>query len=249
MEKMDNNMKKITRIATILFIAVLILIIVVLLILKYQVEGEKNMPFQLSKIMIISTAEGIHKEGTDTTWDLNLMQNNDVYIEIDKNKNYKDTEIIDKITLDNFKIISNTQVGEIVLYRPSINENKPYEYIDDFVINDKLEYIGSEQSNIKNLELANQGGMLLFRYCIKNVSEYSSNEDTQIQHDGTLLAKTGITLEQIQCEVAFDITITLKSGISYKGTVNLKLPVGNLIDEGTSSVEITDFSNVVFKRM
>ena len=54
MEKMNNNMKKITRIATILFIAVLILIIVVLLILKYQVEGEKNMPFQLSKIMIIS---------------------------------------------------------------------------------------------------------------------------------------------------------------------------------------------------
>lgn len=246
---MDNNMKKITRIAAILFIAVLILIIVVLLILKYQVEGEKNMPFQLNKIMIISTAEGIQKDETDTTWDLNLMQNNDVYIEIDKNKNYKDTEIIDKITLDNFKIISNTQVGELVMYRPTTNENKTYEYVDDFAINDKLEYIGSEQTNIKNLELANQGGMILFRYCIKNVSEYSSNEDTQIQHDGTLLAKTGITLEQIQCEVAFDITITLKSGISYKGTVNFKLPAGNLIDEGTSSVEITDFSNVVFKRL
>ena len=80
-------------------------------------------------------------------------------------------------------------------------------------------------------------------------NKYSSNEDTQIQHDGTLLSKTGITLEQIQCEVAFDITITLKSGISYKGTVTLNLPAGNLIDEGTSSTEITDFSNVVFKRI
>lgn len=246
---MNRKMEKKIKLATILFIAVLILIIVILLILKYEVEGEKNMPFQLGKIMIISTAEGIQKEEPQKTWDLNLMQNNDVYIEIDKNKNYKDTEIIEKITLDNFKVISNTQVGELVIYRPTTNENKTYEYSNDFIINNKLEYIGSEQTNIKNLELANQGGMILFRYCIKNVSEYSSDEDEQIKHDGTLLSKTGIELEQIQSEVSFDITITLKSGISYKGTINLKLPVGNLIEEGTSSIKITDFSNIVFKRI
>ena len=249
MEKMNKKMKKITKLATVLFIAVLILIIVVLLILKYQVEGEKNMPFKLGKIMIISTAEGIHKDETEATWDLDVVQNNDVYIEIDKNKNYKDTEIIDKIVLDNLKVISPMKVGELVIYRPTTNENKAYEYIDEFIIKDKLEYVGSKQTNIKNMEVANQGGMLLFRYCIKNIGEYSSNEDTEIQHDGTLLAKAGITLEQIECEVAFDITITLKSGIGYKGTVHLKLPVGNLIDEGTSSIEITDFSNVVFKRI
>lgn len=242
-------MKKIIKTAVTLFIVALILIIIVLLILKYQIEGEKNMPFKLGKIMVISTAEGIHKEEAEETWNLDVMQNNDIYIEIDKNKNYKDTEIIDKITLENFKIISNSEVGEITIYKPTTNENKTYEYVDEFIIKDKLEYTGSTQTNIKNLEIANQGGMILLRYTIKDVSEYTSNEDKEIQHDGTLLAKTGISLEQIQFEVEFDLSITLKSGISYKGTVNLKLPVGNIIDEGTSSVEITDFKDVVFKRL
>lgn len=245
----NKNMKRIIKTAVTLFIVILIIIIIVLLILKYQIEGEKNMPFKLGKIMIISTAEGVHKEEAEETWNLNIMQNNDIYIEIDKNKNYKDTEIIEKITLDNFKIISNSEVGEITIYKPTTNENKIYEYVDEFIIKDKLEYIGSTQTNIKNLEIANQGGMILLRYTIKNVSEYTSNEDNEIQHDGTLLAKTGISLEQIQFEVEFDLSITLKSGITYKGTVNLKLPVGNIIDEGTSSVEITDFKEVVFKRL
>ena len=97
-EKINKNMQKIIRMATIMFIAILILIIVVLLILKYQVEGEKNMPFELSKIMVISTAEGISKEENQTSWNLNIVQNNDIYIEISKNKNYKETEIIDKST-------------------------------------------------------------------------------------------------------------------------------------------------------
>ena len=242
-------MKRIIKTAVTLFIVILIIIIIVLLILKYQIEGEKNMPFKLGKIMIISTAEGVHKEEAEETWNLNIMQNNDIYIEIDKNKNYKDTEIIEKITLDNFKIISNSEVGEITIYKPTTNENKTYEYLDEFIVNDKLEYIGSTQTNIKNLEIANQGGMILLRYTIKDASEYTSNEDNEIQHDGTLLAKTGISLEQIQFEVEFDLNITLKSGITYKGTVNLKLPVGNIIDEGTSSVEITNFKEVVFKRL
>ena len=249
MEKINKNMKKIIKTATVISIAVLLIIVVVLLILKYQVEGEKNMPFELNKIMVISTAEGIQKTENQATWDLNIMQNNDVYIEINKNKNYKDTEIIDKITLNNFRTISNPKVGELIIYRPTTNENKTYEYLDEFIVKDNLEYVGSSESNIKNLELANQGGMILFRYCIKNVSEYSSSEDTQIQHDGTLLAKTGVSLEQIQSEVAFDIIITLKSGISYKGTINLKLPSGNLVEEGTSSLEITNFDDVVFKRI
>ena len=249
MEKINKNMKKIIRMATIMFIAILILIIVVLLILKYQVEGEKNMPFELSKIMVISTAEGINKEENTTTWNLNIVQNNDIYIEISKNKNYKETEIIDKITLDNFKVIKAPEIGDITIYRPTSEENKTYDNIEENIIKDKLEYVGSTETNIRNLELANQGGMILLRYSLNNVSEYYSEEDTEIKHDGTLLAKTNISIEQIQCEVEFDLTIQLKSGISYKGTINLKLPSGNIVEQGISNIEIENFDDVVFKRL
>ena len=47
---------------------------------------------------------------------------------------------------------------------------------------DKIEYLGSMQSNIKDLKIANQGGLVVFRYAISNVGTYISNEDIEINH-------------------------------------------------------------------
>ena len=84
----------------VLFVIAIIAITVISIIVKYQVEGETNMPFEISKIMVISTAGGIQKEQTENKWDLDLIQSNDVYIDIIKNKNYNKEEIIDKIIID-----------------------------------------------------------------------------------------------------------------------------------------------------
>ena len=87
-----------------IFVISIILITVVSIIIKYYVEGESNMPFEISKIMVISNAGGIQTDQTETKWNLNLVQNNDVYIDIIKNKNYKQEEIIDKVIIDNIQI-------------------------------------------------------------------------------------------------------------------------------------------------
>ena len=245
---MDNEKKKITKRVGVIFSVLLVLIIVVLLILKYQVEGEQNMPFNLGKIIVISTAEGVSKENPEVTWDLNIVQNNDIYIKIDKNKNYKETEIISKITLDNFNVTKSPKKGKVVIYRPSISENKTYEHLEEYKVKDKIEYIGSSESNIKNLQIANQGGVLLLRLSIEDLGKYTSQDDTEIRHDGTLLSKIEVTKEEIISQVTFDLTITLTSGISYKGTVTVNIPSGNIQDEGTSSREITNFKDVIFKR-
>ena len=95
----DQVIKKIIRIFTAILITILIATIIALLILKYNVEGEDNLPFELSKIMVISTAEGkdIQNEQTENKWNLKLSQNNDIYLEISKNKNYEEVEIIDRL--------------------------------------------------------------------------------------------------------------------------------------------------------
>lgn len=87
-----------------IFVISIILITVLSIIVKYYVEGESNMPFEISKIMIISNAGGIQNDNTETKWNLNLVQNNDIYIDIIKNKNYNQEEIIDKIIIDNIQI-------------------------------------------------------------------------------------------------------------------------------------------------
>ena len=49
-------------------------------------------------------------------------------------------------------------------------------------------------------------------------------------------------------KISFDVTILLESDISFKGNIELELPVGDIAKEGSSSLEITDTKNIVFKR-
>lgn len=82
---------------------------------------------------------------------------------------------------------------------------------------------------------------------IKTYGKFSS-DDAQIIHDGTILSKIGLTQDEIVFDVSFDLCIELVSGIKYTGTISLNLPVGDIIKSGTSNIDKTDFSDVIFKR-
>ncbi len=168
MEDFNTKLKKIIRFFIVIFILVLIVTIICLLMLKYEVEGEDNMPFELSQIVVVSTAEGIDTEG-ESTWNFELVQNNDIYIQISKNKNYKQTEIIKNIIIDNFTINKAPAEGEIVIYRPSASENKTYEYLEEYIVEDSLTYQGEESTSLTALTVANQGGVISLRYTIQNL--------------------------------------------------------------------------------
>ena len=77
--------------------------------LKYAVEGENNMPFELSQLIVVSTAEGVENNQNENIWNFDLMQNNDVYLYIGKNKSYKETEIIKRIIINNIKVEEGPQ--------------------------------------------------------------------------------------------------------------------------------------------
>lgn len=231
-----------------IIIIVLIISIIALLILKYHVEGEQNMPFKLSSIIVISNAEGQQeKENKDYKWDVEVYQNNDVYLNIEKNKNYKEVESIKSIIIDNIKIDQNPQIGKIEFYRPSKDNIQTYNYQEEYKMGEKTEYIGDTKSDIKNLKIANQGNTLVFRILNKTGKRYTSNEEI-LEHNGKLLNKVGITYEQINTKVSFDLTICLESEVSFKANIELELPVGDIIKEGSSSLEITNMKNIVFKR-
>jgi len=122
-----------------------------------------------------------------------------------------------------------------------------YNYKEEFKINDKIEYIGDSASDIKNLKISNQGNTLIFRVLNKTGKVYKSN-DEKFEHSGKLLDKVGISYEEIQSNVSFDLTINLESDISFKGNIELELPVGDIGKEGSSSLEITNMKDIVFKR-
>lgn len=228
-----------------IFVIVIIAIIILSVMIKYSVEGEENVPFKISKIMVISTAGGMENENSSNKWDLNVLQSNDIYIDIIKNKNYTEKEIIDRVVINNFEVENTPLKGDIKLYRPS-NSKVIFNNKEEYKIEKELIYIGDEASSVENLKIANQGGLVLVRYVNENLGNYVSNEE-EIKHDGTLLGKIGLSNEEIKFKVSFDIWIELKSGKKYKTTREIEMPMGNLIQEGTTSHQINE-NEIIYKR-
>lgn len=87
---------------------VIILVIIIGIILKYQVEGEKNVPFYLAEMNVISTAEGVgNQEATEMRWNMNIFQNNDIYLKIAKNEIIKKQKKSKRLRLKIYKSLKH----------------------------------------------------------------------------------------------------------------------------------------------
>lgn len=224
----------------------ILIMIVISIILRYSVEGEENMPFELTKIMLISSAEGKQIDENNLNWNMELFQTNDIYINIARNKNYGKREIINKLVLSQIKVTNAPQIGNVKFYRPV--ENTEDKYNEEYEIKEQIEYKGAEKSNLNNLEVANQGGLILIRCINENLGNYQAQESEEIKHDGTLLSKIGIKNEQIKFKIEFDIEITLESEKTYKAHVAQELPIQNVVQQGVTNEQITDMKEIIFKR-
>jgi len=244
----DPKVNKLILKSAYITIIVLIIAVIALLILKYDVEGEKNMPFKLSSIILISSAEGYQEtENPDYKWDIEVYQNNDIYLNIEKNKNYNETELIKSVQIENIKIDKNPTVGTFKFYRTASEGENVFTYKEEYEIKDKAQYLGDLNTDLNNLKISNQGGTIIIRAVNQTGKKYTSN-DKQLEHNGKLLEKAGIAYEEIEGTIEFDLVINLESDISFRATIKLELPTGNIIDQGASSTEIKNMKNIVFKR-
>lgn len=230
-----------------LFCIIIILMIVVSVMVKYEVEGEKNLPYNISKILVISTVEGTPTDDGENIWNIGVKQVNDLYFYIEKNNISEET--IKQITIENFTITQNPQKGELSVYRPTGDLNQLYTYSEQNYLNESLTYTGATVDDLKTLEIGNQGGVIACRMSLDNLGTFISNETTEITYDGTLLQNLGINIEELKFGISFDILIETNKNIVYKGNLSLELPAEDVITNGSSNFEITDFSDVIFKRL
>lgn len=242
-----NFNKKIFHVVMIVVIIIVILCVAGILALRYQVEGELNLPFKITKISIIESVEGMEKQGAVEKWNLNVNQNNDIYVYIEKNSSYGKTEIIKEVEVNNIIAERQIQKGETKFYKPVIDEKRMFiNSIENEISN--IIYKGELESNIKQQKISNQGGIVALRYAINNISQYTSETDEQIDHS-QLLKLTNITPEDLKTNLSFDITIKLTSGKKYQATIKLDVPIDEIIEKGTTGKEITNLDNLVFKRI
>lgn len=245
---MYRNLKqKAFHVAIIIIIISVILCVGGMLILRYEVEGESNMPFKITKISIIESVEGLENESAGEKWSFRVNENNDIYIYIEKNLSYGKTEIIDSVEVKNINADRPKDLGELKFYKPVMDEKRMFVNQTENEITDII-YTGELESNIKEQKISNQGGIVAFRYGINNLSQYVSENDELIDHS-QLLKLTNITQEDLQTQLTFDIIINLKSGRKYQAPINVDIPTDEIIEKGTVGIDITDLKNIIFKRI
>ncbi len=244
-EKRKETIKLIVAIT----VLVLLLLFVAIMMIKYEVEGETNMPYKLSKIVVIGTVEGVEAEKGKQKWNFDIYQNNDIYFYIDQNsENIKEDELIKSVKISNIQIKNTPQKGEIKTYMPNSEAGRLYSYDKQFLVEEKLEYKGSGTSNASNLEIGSKGGPVLIRFSNSNIGNYTSDKDKEIIHNSTLLKKIKTTNEEIKFEMGCDFTIETTKA-KYQAEVTLELPTGNLDDEESCYLEKTDMKDIIFKRV
>lgn len=239
--------KKSFHICVIIVIVVAMLFFLGITILKYSVEGETNMPFNLNKIIVVSSSEGKEKDSGENRWAFDINQNADIYLYISKNENYKEQEAIKSVVIDNIKVEKQEDKGTTNFYRPNINETGGTFSNSEENLVQNIEYQGAMETDLKNLKIGNQGGMIIFRCGNDKIEEYISNEE-MIDHS-QLLKKIGKTEESLKQKIIFDLNIKIESGKEYKATIELDVPVEGLVENGKASLEITDLTDVIFKRI
>lgn len=246
---MNDETKELLKKCIAIIFFIIILCVVGFIVIRYQVVGEENMPFELSKMVIISTAEGNENKQNEENlkWNIDINQNNDIYLFIDKNEKKDNKAIIDSVSIDNIKVVSNPAIGDIKVYMPNSEDGRLFVNKSNFEVLKSLTYKGSKNNNEKNLEIGNQGGKIVIRFSNNNVASYKSNDDIEIVHDGTLLEKTGLSLDDIKFKVNFDLVIKVGK-VTYKTNMDIELPYDDILSKGTTQIEKTDLSDIIFKR-
>ena len=238
--------RKSFHICMIIVIISIILFTLGLIVLRYNVEGETNMPFELTKITVISSSEGVDKESGESRWAFDINQNNDIYLYLEKNENYQKQEAIKSILIDNIQVKKEIEKGTVSIYKPnSAEEGRTFRNNEENK-SQTIEYTGALEPDIKNLKISNQGGLIVFRYANDKISEYISNDEV-INHI-ELLKKSNITEQDLKAKISFDLTIKTESGKEYKANIALDMPVQGVVEKGTTSNEITDLKGIIFKR-
>lgn len=250
---MNNKLKERIKLSLAIAALAVIIIVVLMIVVQYQVQGETNMPYKLSKITIISTAEGEEKEveveEQTNKWDFDINQNNDIYFFIESNgENTKEYDLLESVTIENISVTKSPVKGEIKTFMPNSEGERTFTYDEQYLVKDKLEYTGSKNNNPKTLEIGSKGGSAIIRIANTNIGEYISNEDAEIKHDGSLITKIGLTDQDISFSVNFDLILQINK-IKYKANITLDLPCENLTNNGTTTREITDMSDIIFKRV
>ena len=268
----SEKAKKRIKFCLIIFLITIAIAFALFTVMKYQVEGEKQVPFRIGKVIVISSAattdatnlenEATHNSEENQTedevqtqteaenyiWNERVVQTNDLYIYLDKDENYKKDQVIRSVKIDNIQILENVKLGKIQVYMPNSLDDGLYKYANEFLVNSSLTYKGGAADNVKALEIGNQGGCVCISFANVGLGDYKSNEAQEIEQGGSILSQMNIQNDDLKFKVSFDLIIEVEDK-TYKTNLVFDLPINELVGQKETHTEIKDFSKTIYKRL
>lgn len=239
---MDKKKILLTIIAIILFIIVFSLSY--LLFNKYSLKNNfesdvlsfanknENIIFKIEKITFFSSCDAKNKTASNTNFTIeNLYQYTDMALFITSTSEEKNLEnTLKKLSIDNIKYNSVPSTGEPKLYYKNINYFAKSDIIEENMINEKLDFniTSEDEANLDTPTLYNNlANPIVLSYVNSNIkTDYTiTDTSTPITYDGSLLKKCNVLLNNITCNISFDIYITNHLDQEFKCTIYIDIPL------------------------
>ena len=177
---MQNLSKKIIHLCIIFIIIIAIIFTAIMFILKYDEKGETNMPFNLSKINIISTIGGEDVADEANKWNIKIDLNNDLNLYIEKNEKYRKQETIKCVKINNIKVLEEPKIGEIKIFKPINDELLLYKNnVDEEIKHNEL----IKKINVKEEDITSKIAFDLI-ICLDSGKSYKAEVDIKIPNEG-----------------------------------------------------------------
>lgn len=187
--------------------------------------------FSIDRIYLYSSADANSNETNKPIWDLDIFQFTDIALYINNRDEsgvtYENT--IKTLTIDNVKF-NGLETGNPKLYYKNVND---FAKLD---INEENEIKVSKEFNIVNSGDADYTKPVLYSNCQNPITlEYVNSEMKEnttisdisqpLTYDGSLLQKSGISLNSIKCNLSFRVTIVNNYNQKFVATVYIDIPL------------------------
>ena len=243
---MKTKKRRAIEISGIIIVIAIILTAIGVILLKYNVEGETDLPYVIKQMVIISTANGKNEFTEDSVnrWHVDVYQNTDIYFDIERNDEHKLSDSIKSIMIENIQIDDEN----VKPYMPSTEGEDNFIYSEYNIIQDRIVYEVDKNKDLKNKKITTERGIIAISFCNTQIGQYVGNED-KLTYDGTLIKKVGKTIDDIKVNVKFDLILETEANKKYKAEINLDLPEEDITETGISKIIDTELKRVVFKRI
>lgn len=199
-------------------------------------QNNEQTVFKIEKIVLCSSANAIDKSIQQNLQDLNIYQYTDIAVYIDNGEELSNKNTVSKLYIDNISLEGSDNIGQKSLryknildfgLKEELTENIETKDIDFNIIytNEENELADYDHANFYT-DCSNPITLEYLNYNL--VTGYKMDENNSVDFDGSILEKSGVSIEDINCKVKFKINIINNQNEKYSCWVNFQIPLDDI---------------------